>query len=283
MGDSRFSVRDLLGQVFQGMGQVILVFALIFAPIMAAPYLIPRLDRAGLPSGLFVGLFVLIGPVLAVVALRRERSSLRRSRAMRGAALDLGLRFSPRLRLPRSMRELPSLVGLDIASIARGWTVRRGFADLISGTVDGTEVLILDYWVKGDGPYAQTRWHTMAATRVGDRGRTLLVEPRSIGSLVPGVGLQDVGSESGAFGKHYRIRAKDPKFASAFLDARMIEFLLQLPDPWTFEVGGTWLAVPAHEIPAERLSQLIGAQRAFRSHVPRVIESMYPEPGPTFA
>jgi hypothetical protein len=264
------------------MGQAVLVFVLIFAPIVSAPYVIPRLDHGGLPGGLFAGLFVVLGPALAVVALRRERSSRRRSREMRSAALDLGLRFSPRLQLPRSMRDLPSVAGLDISGIARGWTVRRGFADLISGSIDGTEVLIFDYWVKGNGPYAQTRWHTMAATRVGDQGRTLLVEPRDIGSLVPGIGLQDVRSESSAFDKRYRVRTRDPTFASAFLDARMIEFLVESSDPWTFEVGSAWIAVSAHEIAAERLRQLIGALLTFRDHVPRVIASMDPDPGPTF-
>ncbi len=278
MDDRRFGFLDLLAQI----SQLVVVVILVFAPLAAAPYITSRLDRAGLPGALFAGLFIGLGPTLAILSLRKERASRRRSRAMRRAALDLGLHFAPGFRLPRSMRDLPSLAGVEILGSPRGWTIQRGYADLISGSVDGTEILVFDYWVKSDGAYAQTRWHTLAAARIGDEGRALLVEPRDIGSWVPATGLHEVTTESAAFSKRYRVRTKDPKFTSAFLDGRMIEFLLELSDPWTFEVGDSWLAVTAHQIPTQRISQLIETLQAFRRHVPRVIASMYPEPGPTF-
>jgi hypothetical protein len=109
-----------------------------------------------------------------------------------------------------------------------------------------------------------------------------LVEPWDIGSWVPAAGLHEVTTESAAFSQRYRVRTQDPKFASAFLDARMIEFLLELGEPWTFEVGDSWLAMTAHQIPTQRIPDLIETMQAFRHHVPRVIASMYPEPGPTF-
>src|SRR6266516_4474305 len=152
----------MLAQMFQLMVVVILVFA----PLAAAPYITSRLDRAGLPGALFAGLFIGLGPALAILALRKERASRRRSRAMRRAALDLGLHFAPGFRLPRSMRDLPSLAGVELLSSSRGSTIQRGYADLILGNVEGTEILFFDYGVKSDVAYAQTHWHTLAATRI---------------------------------------------------------------------------------------------------------------------
>jgi hypothetical protein len=259
------------------------VFLFIFVPIGLAPFITQRLDAHGLPGLLFAFLFILLGPAIAIFGLDRERASRRRARAMRRTASQMGLKFSAWFRVPRALRELPSLAGLTILVGPQRWSTRRGFADLISGAVDDSHVLVFDYWVKTDGAYAQTRWHTMAATHIGSGGQSLFVEPGGIASLVPAVGFEEVGTESEAVNERYRVLTNDPAFASAFLDARMMQFLLDQKHPWIFEVSANWLAVTSHQIPVELIGELINALQGFRRHIPRVISSLYPAPGPTFA
>jgi hypothetical protein len=264
------------------MSELLVVCLFVFVPIGLAPFITQWLDAHGLPGLLFAVLLILLGPAIAIFGLDRERASRRRARAMRRTASQLGLKFSAWFRVPRSLRELPSLAGLTILVGPQRWSTRRGFADLISGPVEDSHVLVFDYWVKTDGAYAQTRWHTMAATHIGSGGQSLLVEPRGIASLAPAVGFDEVGTESETVNERYRVLTNDPAFASAFLDARMMQYLLDQKHAWIFEVSANWLAVTSHQIPVELIGELIEALQGFRRHIPRVISSLYPAPGPTF-
>jgi hypothetical protein len=262
--------------------RVIVYAFLTFAPIMVAPYVTQRLDSAGLPGGLFAVMLILLGPALAIISIQRELPSRRRLRAMKRAAAELGLHFSAWLRKPSTMSSLPSLDALERLPGQSRWAM-HGFADLIAGDSQGAHVLVFDYWTKSDGALAQTRWHTMGATQIEADGSTLLVRPRTISSVAHTPELTEVRTELDSFNHRYHVLTRDPMFASAFLDTRMIEFLLGLPADWTFEVSGRWLAISAQRLPTARVRELVEALLGFRQHVPRVTSFMYPDPGPDFA
>ena len=61
--------------------------------------------------------------------------------------------------------------------------------------------------------------------------------PERLATLLGGaIFASDPGTESEEFNRRYAVRADDPRFASAILDARMIGWILSLPSNTGFEI-----------------------------------------------
>jgi len=94
------------------------------------------------------------------------------------------------------------------------------------------------------------------------------------------VGGTDIQLESDEFNEAFRVHGPDQRFAYAFLDAGMQEFLLAKGRAITLQVRGTWLLALTEHIPAELLPNLFPFVDDLLARIPSVVESLYPPPLP---
>ncbi|MGZ8636388.1 MAG: hypothetical protein ACXWX2_05375, partial [Actinomycetota bacterium] len=70
--------------------------------------------------------------------------------------------------------------------------------------------------------------------------------------------------------------SEDERFAIAFLEQRMMEGLLGLPDGVTVDVNESVLLFSAAELPAEKVLRLYDAAVAIHERIPRSLPSLFP-------
>jgi hypothetical protein len=155
-------------------------------------------------------------------------------------------------------------------------------ANLVSGRLAGDEIVSIDFWAKDDSPYAPVVWHSLVAVSTALEAAPVIVEPRHV-TLGKARELEEMQTESIGFDRAYRIWASDPRFASALLDQRMIAWMLEAEGDHALQIGGGWAAVVGPLLQGAELDRAIDLVRAFRSHIPRVVSSIYPQPDPGFS
>ena len=89
-------------------------------------------------------------------------------------------------------------------------------------------------------------------------------------------GGEEVRLELEAFDRRFRVETDDARFAIAFLDQRLMEAFLGLPDDVTAEVNEDVLLLSAPLLPAEHVLVLFDAAVAIRRRIPRVVASLFP-------
>lgn len=249
-------------------------------PFIVAPFVARFLDDRGLPGLLLVLPLLLLGPVLAVVALRRQRPDARRARQLRDVASDLGLHFEARFDMPHSMRALPALNGSETWPGTDAWGVGLGVSDLVAGHVDRSAVVAFDFWTQGEGPYSQVHRRSLIAIATRLDAYALIVEPRSEGPMVVPPHLVEVTTESSSFNDRFRVLTADRRFASTVVDQRLMAWLLGSDDDWSYELGGRWAAIVGPPLAPSHLPEAIGTVERFLEHLPRVAGDLYPRPDP---
>jgi hypothetical protein len=141
-------------------------------------------------------------------------------------------------------------------------------------------VRVFDFWyeeVTDARPSAVRRTVTCAAVPVGFRCSRLRIVPRDLlDGFADALSLPEVTVELEAFNRRFRVEAEDPRFASAFLDQRMIEALLRLPNEVRVDVNEQVLLLSAACLPPDRVLMLLHAAGALRRHLPRVLSSLFP-------
>jgi hypothetical protein len=242
--------------------------------LIVLPSIGKEADRAGLPGGPIALAIIFAVEALSVVAVVRLTPSGRRRSVIKRAARGLGLRYTPRFALPRGLRTLPSFS-------VPGRSV--GFGPLVSGRSGAVSVLVFDYRTGNDMGYLPPRWHTAAARTIGHvlpeavRFPSVVIEPRTLSHPVEQLrGLPEVVFELDAFNSRFRVTTEDARFASAFIDQRMMAWLLERSDVWSFEVSGDWALCTSSRLDAESIPSLIGALDGLCSHIPRVAASIFP-------
>ena len=237
-------------------------------------------NQEGGPGALFALIIMLPIPTMALVHILREGSSSPRSRRMRAASKDLDLNFVDHLHLPHSFLDLPAFGGVGARSAFDGITI-GGYSNLLSGRREGSEIMIFDYSTETESsPYSKPKWHTCVATVLELDCPKVIVQPRATLHPHDATGLHDVGLGSPSFDDRFRLMTTDPRFAMGLVDQRMMAWLLDDDEPWTFEIAGTWAAIISSQIPTRRLDEAITALFLFRAHIPRVMSSLYPPAGP---
>jgi hypothetical protein len=166
----------------------------------------------------------------------------------------------------------------------------RGVENVLHGTWNDIPLAAFDFWF-----YDETTDSKGGRHRTYHRFSCALGEVEAaLGSLVIGresvfsrfadaVGFDDIAFESDAFNRTFEVRCEDRRFASAFVDPRMMEWLLATDRRQSFATGGRWLLVVAPRQPVEGFPGLLTTLRDFRAQVPRVIPSLFPldPPGAT--
>jgi hypothetical protein len=89
--------------------------------------------------------------------------------------------------------------------------------------------------------------------------------------------FRDIEFESDEFNRRFTVRGADERFATAFCDARMMDWLLRHGDGYTFEVVGDRLLCSCRRVAPARMIHLFGTAKTFREQIPAVVSSLYPK------
>jgi hypothetical protein len=72
------------------------------------------------------------------------------------------------------------------------------------------------------------------------------------------------------------VKGPDARFATAFCDARMMEWLLRHGQGYAFEVIGNRLLCWCKPAAPAEMVHLLGTAKTFREQIPAVVSSLYP-------
>ena len=106
---------------------------------------------------------------------------------------------------------------------------------------------------------------------------TLVIRPESLATRLADAAVPDVAFESEAFDRTFSVRCDDRRFASAFVDARMMAWLLSLEPPWGFEIDGPWILGYRDRVQPWEVEGILETMATFMDRIPRVVASMFPE------
>jgi len=219
----------------------------------------------------FVGLSVLAG---AIAWATYHFRVLPRRESFEGQAKDAGLRAASGD--PRDM------LASGFSMFRRAASARE-LANTAWGRWREREVVVADYWyVSGTNTARDDEQRFMC---VVDEARPewpdLTVVPAGVASAAAdAVGLGDQDLESERFNRAFEVRASDRRFASAMLDARMMEWMLAQAPGVGFEILGGRLMVfePKMRSSIDDVARALGRYDAFLKHVPRVMLPSSPGP-----
>ena len=73
------------------------------------------------------------------------------------------------------------------------------------------------------------------------------------------------------------MKGPDERFATAFCDTRMMEWLLRHGDGYAFEVVADRMLCWTKRVSPAEIVHLLGTAKTFREHIPAVVRSSYPK------
>jgi hypothetical protein len=145
------------------------------------------------------------------------------------------------------------------------------------GTWRGMEVTVFDYWFarSSDPSRNDYEYFTCAATPVPADWPDLAILPERGPLRLPDASGRRVAFELEEFNRAFDVRADDPRFANALVDARMMEWLLGLPPGTGFElmVGTLLSRTPRRSL--DDVASTLETMAAFLERIPPVVASLY--------
>jgi hypothetical protein len=157
----------------------------------------------------------------------------------------------------------------------------RAVENTACGIHRSREIVVADYWYAPDANPSRddARRFICVIDTARPEWPDIAVEPADGASIVrDAVGNGDVDLESERFNRAFEVRAADRAFASALLDARMMEWLLLEPRGVGFEAaaGGLMVFGPRDRASLDDLAEGLRRFDAFLDRVPRVMSSPFP-------
>ncbi|MEX2422117.1 MAG: hypothetical protein WD670_09905, partial [Actinomycetota bacterium] len=144
----------------------------------------------------------------------------------------------------------------------------------------GTGIRAFDYWYEEpaeDRPVTPRRRLTCAVVPLGASAPRLRIRPRDLDDDMKAVlGLREIELELEEFNRRFAVETEDDRFAIAFIEQRMMEALLALPDGVTVDVNEDVILLSAPELPAEQVLRLYDAAVAIHERIPRSLPSLFP-------
>jgi len=214
-------------------------------------------------------LLVVAAAVAGVIALIQARRRLGRQRELMLLCMRAGLEFAP-------VNPFDDL-WLPFRLFGRG--TERGTENAVWQRSDGGAVHAFDFWYReaDSGGRGRTIRRSCAAVALPATCPPLTVEPRNaLDALEDAVGLERIQAELEEFNRRFSVSARDRRFAVAFLDQRMMQAMLGLPDGVSAIVGEDTMLLSAAVLPGAEVLLLLDAARRLQAHVPRVLSSLYP-------
>lgn len=96
--------------------------------------------------------------------------------------------------------------------------------------------------------------------------------------LLDVVGAADIELESDEFNQMFDVRTTDRNFARAFLDARMIDFMVQTEGSVEFETFCDWIMLSLDRVAPSEMPAVCNLVAAFKTNLPKLIMADYPLP-----
>jgi hypothetical protein len=157
---------------------------------------------------------------------------------------------------------------------------RHGTENVVWDRRLGDDVHAFDLWYEDPADEhrrAVRRTITCAVVPLRSSCPRLRVAPRElVDDVVRAFGGEEVRLELEAFDRRFRVETDDVRFAVAFLDQRLMEALLGLPEGVSVDVNEDVLLLSAALLPAEQVLVLFDAAVAIRRRIPRVVSSLFP-------
>jgi hypothetical protein len=157
---------------------------------------------------------------------------------------------------------------------------RSGTENVVWDRKRGPDIRAFDFWYQdpaGERSFTPRRRFTCAVVPLAFSAPRFRVAPRDLADDVQSVlGLQEVRLELEEFNRRFVVETEDHRFAIAFLEQRMEEGLLALPDGVTADANENVLLLSAPELPAEQVLLLFDAAVAIQRRLPHVLPSLFP-------
>ena len=163
----------------------------------------------------------------------------------------------------------------------------RGVENVLWGNWQATDIREFDYWyydesTDSNGHRSKTYHHfscVMAPVRAACSPLTIEHE-NVLTRLADHLAMHDIEFESEDFNKAFDVKSIDKKFASDFIDARMMQWLLQHAAGFSFEVVADRVLVSCKRLQPTEIVPLVGTAKGFVDEVPNVVYSLYPKNAP---
>jgi hypothetical protein len=213
------------------------------------------------------GYLVLGGAIGGLAYLGYKYRILPRRESFAGQARELGLRAEPGD--PLGLLERPFVLFRWMASV-------RQIENTATGPRNGLDVMVADYWFARSSQPERDDYErfTCVLTAAPADWPDLSVVPERIASRMRDViALPDIGTESAEFDRRFEIRSKDKRFASGFVDGRLMAWLLEQIPGMGFEILGGWLMLfrPRVTTSIDDLGRALDLHEAFLERIPRVV------------
>jgi hypothetical protein len=225
-------------------------------------------DQAGFLLIFFLFLLVAVG-----VAVLAYQAKLRRQKELGVVARGQGLDFS--------IRDPFDTLAEPFSLLGRG--DGRGVENVMWGFWHELEIRAFDYWYyeestdsNGHRSKAYHRFDCVLAPVEARCPRLEIVEENVLTRIADAFTFRDIEFESEEFNRRFNVKGDDRRFATAFCDARMMEWLLLRGDGYAFEVVGDRLLCWCRRVKPARIVHLLGTASAFREQIPAVVRSLYP-------
>jgi hypothetical protein len=218
-------------------------------------------------------LFLVFGLLVAAAAYFQHQRKLERQRKFGALALGHGLDFS--------IDDPFDTLGEPFTHLQRG--DGRGVENVLWGEWAGLEIRAFDYWYYEES--TDSKGHTSRSysrsdcvlTSVDARCPTLQISGETVFTrLADALTFRDIEFESEEFNRRFTVKGADERFATAFCDARMMDWLMRHGDGYAFEVVGDRLLCWCRRVAPEEMIHLLGTTKTFREQIPAVVSSLYP-------
>jgi hypothetical protein len=197
----------------------------------------------------------------------------KRREALAAMARQLGLQFSA--------DETIGCLGFPFRLLTRG--DGRGTENVMWGTWQGIPMTEFDYWYYEESTDSEGRTSksyyrfSCAVTEIGAACSPLTIDRENLFTrLADHMGMPDIEFELEAFNKAFNVKSKDRKFANDMIDARMMQWLIDVNDAFEFELSAKWVMVYSKKRAPSELVPLLATAQQFLEHVPHVVYDLYP-------
>ncbi len=208
-----------------------------------------------------------------VIAYQHQRK-LERQRELRSLALDQRLDFS--------IEDPFDTTGEPFSLLQKG--DGRGVENVMWGFWQGLEVRAFDYWYyeessdsNGHRTKSYHRFNCLITLVDAVCPPLQISEENLLTRFAGALTFRDIEFESEEFNRRFHVKGADERFATAFCDARMMDWLLSHGEGYGFEVAGDRLLCWTDRVSPAEMVHLLGTAKTFREQIPAVVRSLYPK------
>lgn len=211
-----------------------------------------------------LGVIFAAGAIALLFWAKRTIVTDPRRRAIEAEGRRLGLAFSA--------SDRTGIASLPYDLLAHPATLRE-VDNVLRGTWEGTEVLVFEFRRAND----ETEWRYTCVMRPVPTGWPwLLLKPETpLTRVARDAGLRDVELESERFNRSFEVRSSDRRFATAVLEPRMMEWLMELSPRYGFEIRDGWLLAFTTQVQPWEIDLVLRTGAEFLDRVPSVAHSLF--------